>query len=124
MNVVEAPRLERARDHGHACAVERCVDDLEVVLALDDLGVDGEGLHLFEVDLVDVFADDLDEGLVAFKLHVLDLHLVNLVDDACVVGGEHLSAVFPVGLVAVILARVVRCRDVDTCLAAQMAYGE
>ena len=68
--------------------------------------------------------NDVDEFLVALKLHVAYLYLVHLVYDALVVGSQHLCAVVPVGFVAVIFAGVVRSGDVDSGLAAQLTDGK
>jgi hypothetical protein len=103
--------------------MERRVDNLQVVLPPDDLGVDRDGADLAEVRLVDVLADDLDKCGVALKLHVVDGHLVHLVDDTLVVRSQHLRAVLPIGLVAIVLTRVVAGRDVHTSLGTQVTHG-
>ena len=74
-----------------------------------------------KVNLVDILANYLDKLLVAVKLDVLYLHLV---DDAGVVRCEHLCSVSPISLVAVVLFRVVACGDVDAALASKMTDGE
>ena len=94
------------------------------MLVLDDLGVDTDGLNLLQVRLVHVLSDHLDERVVALELHVADAHLVHLVDDTCVVGCEHLRAVLPVSLVAIVLTRVVAGRQVDTALRLEVSDGE
>ena len=77
-----------------------------------------------KVNLVDFSSDNFDKLLVAVKLHVLHSNLVHLVDDACIVRGKHLRAVFPVSFVAVIFFRVVACGDIHAALASKMADGE
>ena len=124
MDVLKAPELQRLRNEHHARAVQRGVDYLEVLLAADGFRVDGDAVDEVEVDLVYLLADDLYQALVAVELDVFHLHLVHLVDDARVVGGQHLRAVSPVGLVAIVLLGVVACGDVDAALASEMAYGE
>ena len=124
MDIFEAPFLEGAGDEGASGSMQRSVDDAKVFLALDDGGIDRDAVHHVEVDLVDVFADDLDEVLIAFELDVADLHLVDFFDDGGVMRGQDLCAVVPVGFVAVILARVVAGGDVDTALTAQVTDGK
>ncbi len=104
--------------------MHRRVNDIEVFLAQNDVLVDHRFLDSLQVVPVHLATDDVDEFLVALKLHVVDGHFVDLVDDAFVVRSEHLSTVIPVSLVAVILTRIVGCCDIDTGLAAQLTDGE
>ena len=80
-------------------------------------------MDLLYVLVVDVFAYNLDEFGIALELdfaHVLDG--INMVDYVHVVRCHHLSAIVPVGLVAVIFLGVVRCSDVNTALATQKTH--
>ena len=81
-------------------------------------------MHGIEVVDVHLTADNLDQVAVWFKLNLIDRHLVDLVDNACVMWGEHLCAVIPVCLIAIIFAWVVAGSDVDTCLCAELTDGE
>ena len=124
MNVLEAPRTKCHRDDDTTCAVHRRVNDVEVFLAQDHILIYHRLLHCLQVIPVHLTTDDVDEFLVTLKLHVLDLHLVHLVDDTLVVRSQHLCTIVPVGLVAVVLTRVVRSGNVDTCLCAKLTDGE
>ena len=124
VDVLEAPRAQAQRDDDAARAVQGRIDDVQVLLAQDDVLVHHGLLDGRQVVIVHLAADDLDEVLVGHELHVLDLHLVHLVDDARVVRGQHLGAVVPVGLVSVVLLRVVRGRDVHAGLGAELADGK
>ena len=100
------------------------IDDVEVLLAQDDVLVYHgflDGSHVVEVHLA---ADNLDEVGVAFELHILDANLVHLVDNARVVRSKHLSTVFPIGLVAVVFLGVVAGSDVHAGLCAKLTDGE
>ena len=55
-------------------------------------------------DLVTKLAEPLARKL---GLHIADLYLVHLVDDTGIVWSQHLCAVVPIGLVAIVLARIV-----------------
>ena len=79
------------------------------------------GSHIVEVHLS---SDDFNEVPVGFKLYVLNGHFVHLFDDARVVWCEHLCAVFPVGLVAIVFLRVVACSDVHSSLCSQLSDGK
>ncbi len=124
MHVLESPAFEAARNHHHASSVEWGIDNAQVFLVLDGFLVDGQRIHLLDVCLVYFFSYDGDVLLVASCLHVLILYLVDLVDDALVVWRQYLCSVFPVCLVAVVLAWIVAGSDVHTALASQVAYGE
>ncbi len=100
------------------------IDDVEVFLAQDDVLIDHGLLDCLQVVPVHFATDDFDELFVALELHVVDLHFVHLVDDALVVRGEHLGAVFPIGLVAIVFLGIVAGGDVDACLAAELTDGE
>ena len=76
-------------------------------MAFDYIGAERESLYLFKINLVDISADNLDFRLVAVKLDVLAFDIVYVVDDVDIVGGDNLSAVFPVSLIAVVYFRIV-----------------
>ena len=97
------------------------VNDAEVLLAQDDILIDHSLLDSAEIVNIHLTTDDLDEVVVGLELHLVDGHLVHLIDDALVVWRENLSAVVPVSLVAIVLLRVVRSGDVDTCLSMELA---
>ena len=80
-----------------------------------------DSLQIVDVHLA---ADNLDELLAGCELYLIDSHLVDLVDDAGVVGREDLGAVVPVGLVAVVLARIMAGGDVHTSLGTELTDGE
>ena len=124
MYVFKAPELERLWDEHHASAVQRGVDNLEVLLALDAGRVNGDRVYLVEVNLVNFFADDRDQVFVAFKLDVFHLHLVNFFNDAFVVWSKHLCTIIPVCLISVVFLRIVAGRQDNSALAAQMTNGE
>ena len=87
--------------------MDRSIDNLEVLVAFDDIGAERESLYLFKINLVDISADNLDFRLVAVKLDVLAFDIVYVVDDVDIVEGDNLSAVFPVSLIAVVDFRIV-----------------
>ena len=100
------------------------IDDVEVFLAQDNVLVNHgflDGSHVVEVHLT---ADNLDKVGVALELHIFDFNLVHLVDDARIVRREHLSAIFPISLVAVVFLRVVAGRHVHACLCAKLTDGK
>ncbi len=124
MDVLETPRAQCLGNDDTTRSVHGRIDDVEVFLAQDDILVDHRLLDSLQIVPVHLATDNLDEVVVGLELHILDLHLVHLVDDALVVRREHLGAVVPIGLVAVILAGVVRGGDVDTSLTAQLTDGK
>ena len=124
MDIVEAPVLQRLRDQHAASTMQRRIDDLQVVLMADHLGVNADGLDLLQIGSIHISTHHLDEVVVAFKLHIGDRDLAHLVDDALVMGSKHLCAILPIGLVAIILARVVAGGEVHTSLRAKMADGK
>ena len=83
--------------------MQRCIDDFQIVLVLDDLRVDTDGLHLVKIRLIYILTDNLYQLLVPLELYIFNLYLSHLVDDALVVWSKHLRTVFPVSLVSVVL---------------------
>ena len=117
MHIVESPKLQTLRDEHHSSSVQRRVNDLQVVLSLDYLRVDGQCVNLVKIDLVDFRTDNLNQVLVATKLDIFNLHFVYLVDDAGIVWSQHLCAVFPVCLISIVFFRIVTGCDIYACLA-------
>ena len=76
------------------------------------------------VVVVHLTTDNLDEVGIALELHILNLHLVHLVDDARIVGSKHLSSIFPISLVAVVFLRIVACCYVHASLCAKLTDGK
>ena len=123
-DVREAKGLEGHGDEAHTRTVDRSVDDLHVVVALDCVGRKRDRSQIADVAFVHLSADDLDERLVALKVDVrYAADLVHLSDGVLVVRSDHLRAVVPIGLVAVVLLRVMRSGDDDAALAAEVTDG-
>ena len=100
------------------------VNDVQVLLAQDDILIYHGLLHGGHVVIVHFAADNLDEIPVGFKLDVFNLHLVHLVDDTLVVWSQYLCTVCPVGLVSVVLLGVVRSGYVYTGNGTQLTDGK
>ena len=123
-DVGEAVVAQRVRNQFHAGAVNRGIDNLEVMLALDYLGIEREGLDVGKECGVDFFTDNLDELLVAVELDVLGTDAAYVIDDVDVVGSDNLRAIFPISLVAVVFLGVVGGGDVHAALATEFADCE
>ena len=114
VDVLQSDSLQDFRNENSAGAVERCVDDLQVVRYLRDyVGVDGFGDDFREVGLDEVVSDIGDEpGLYAI-VKGYHLHVVKNIGGGYELGDglrvvrRELRAVVPVRLVAVVLLRVV-----------------
>ena len=117
--VGETPAAQRLGDELDACAVDRGVDDFEVGVTFDDLGVERKCLDGCKEVVVHLVTDNLDARGVAVKLDFFyALDAVDVVDDVDIMRSDNLSAVAPVCLVAVVDFGVVRGCDVDAALAA------
>ena len=120
MHIFKTPLLDATRNHSHTCTVQGSIDNLEVFLTLDDLRINRNALNQVEINLIDIFANDLDKVFVTLELHILNTHLVDFVDDACVMRCKHLCTIFPISLVSVVLLGIVAGSDIHTTLASQM----
>ena len=100
------------------------VHDVQILLAQDNVLVNHCLLHGGHVVIIHLTADNLDEIPVGFKLHIVYLYLVHLIDDALVVGSQYLSTVCPVSLVTVVLLGVVRSGYVNTGNSTQLTDGK
>ena len=100
------------------------VNDAKVLLAVNHVLVNQSLVHSVQVVDIHLTTDNLDEVIVRRELHLVNRHLVHLVNDARIVRCQHLCAIVPVSLVTVILAWVVAGSDVHTCLCAQLTDSE
>ena len=125
MHVLEAPHLQRARDEHHAGAMKRSVDNAKVFLTADDIRVNGNALHFLQINIIYILADGDNQVFVSFKLNVSGrCNFVHLVDNAFIMRRQHLRAIIPISLVAVIFLRIVgSCQD-NAALATQMTDGK
>ena len=96
--------------------MHRAIDDVQVLLTQNHILVDHCFLHSLQVVPVHLTTDDFNEFLVAFELHVVDGYLVHFINDALIVRSQHLCAIIPISLVAVILLRVVAGGENDTAI--------
>ena len=124
VDVLEAPSAQGSRDNHTTRSVQWRINDAEVFLTVNHLLVHQCLMHSVQIVDVHLTADNLDEVIVGRELHLVNRHLVHLVDDARVVWSQHLSTIVPVCLVAVVLAWVVAGGDVHTCLSTQLTDGE
>ena len=60
------------------------------MLPLDDFGIDTQGFDFLNVELVYFLTDSLYKGFIAFKLDIFYLHFVHFINDALVMGRQHL----------------------------------
>ena len=96
------------------------VNNVQVFLAQNNVLIYHSLLNSLQVVPVHLTTNDVDEFLIAFKLNVLNLNLVYLVDNTLIVWSQHLSTIVPICLISVILTWVVRCCYVYTCLASEL----
>ena len=124
MNVCESPIAQCSWYHNATCTVQRSVNNAEVVLSFDYFRVDTNRLDILKINLIHLFSDDFDKVFVALELHIFNLNEVHLVDDTFIVWSQHLCAVVPISLVAIVFARVVARCNVHTALRFEVSNGE
>ena len=130
VDVLHADLVKDAAHRDVAGAVQGGVDDLQILAHLaGQLGIDGQLLHGGDVGVVHILADVIEQSRVEGRLlvhgHGLGVGgLRDAVGDALDGLGRHLTAVGPVGLVAVVLLRVVAGGDHDARDALQVADRE
>ena len=128
--MLHAEAMERFGHETPAAAVERRIDDLEVIgHTADGGGIDGHGHDLLEEGLVGLLAEILDQpllerGIEAHALNVLeDVQLRHIIGDRRGMLRGQLRAVGPVDLIAVVFLGVVARGDVDARLRAVVQHG-
>ena len=110
-----------------ACAVERCVNDLQVIrYRIDGILVNDQIHHALVIRRIDIRADHGAKSLVLslFTRHAQDVMVIdcqNIIHNTGIMRRCDLRAVFPVDLVPVVLRRVVTRRDIDAGDTAEMA---
>ena len=122
--VGEAVVAQRVGHKFHTGAMDGGVHNLEVGVTLNYLGVEAEAFDFLEEGIIDFFAYNLNLVGVALEFNLVDVgDTVYVINDVYVVRGNNLSTVGPVCLVSVVFLGVVRCSDVDTALASEVADG-
>src|SRR5919202_1543880 len=105
--------------------MNRCVNDVEIGLALDNVWINGIRLDALDIGSINLFVNQVNFLWNAFKLDIVNRgNFIHLGDDGFVVRGYYLSTVVPIHFVTVILWWVVRSRYDDTTLATQLANGK
>ena len=115
------------RLNNHATnAVEWGVDDLERVLAADEVGIDRQGGEASHVGLVDLGAHGNHAAALGLRnrREIFALDGVHLFNDRRSVGFGDLTAVLEIHFIAVVFRRVVAGGEVDSGLGADVADGE
>ncbi len=124
VDVLEAPSAQGSRDNHAPRSVQRRINDAEVLLAVNHLLVHQCLMHSVQIVDVHLTTNNLDEVVIRRELHLVNRHLVHLVNNARVVWSQHLCTIVPISLVAVVLTRVVAGGDVHTSLSTQLTDGE
>ena len=123
---LEAQSSEHRLDDHAADAVERGVDDLERVLAPDEVGVDRQGREARHVGFVNLGTHRNHPPALRLRnrREIFALDGVHLFNDRGGMGFGDLAAVLEVDLVAVVFGRVVAGSEVDARLGLHVAHGE
>ena len=125
VDVGESETSQHGGNQLDAGAVERSVDNLDVVALLDAFGVQHVLFDFLHESFVDLGADGDDAALAAVPFDIVErLDFLHFVDDAGVMWRHKLAAVVPVGFVAVVFLGVVRGGEHDARLAFEVADGE
>ena len=131
INVLEAQLGENSSHRKVTGSAERGIYNLDVLShLLDDIGMNDLLFQLCHVLVVDFLADhlievSLDRRILIHGLTCMEiLDCLDFVDNLGILGRCHLCAVLPVYLIAVVLGRVMACRNDNTCRAAQRAERE
>ena len=120
-DVRETDGSQRIGNNGDAGAVDRSVNNLEVLEPLDRFGRENQLLYLFNKSFIHVFPDNFHQLLVSLETNIsVRFHAVYFGNDVPVMGCQYLRAIVPVGLVTIVLLRIVRRRNHDTSLTAQL----
>ena len=122
--ILKAPFFQRSGNKHSTRTMKRRINDTEVFLTFNHFRVDGKGVDFIQIYLVDVFADNLNQILVALELDVLNSYFVHFIDNGSVVRSKYLRTVIPIGFVTVVFFRGVACGQVDTALATEVTDGE
>ena len=94
------------------------------MLTFNHLRINRYCAHHTEVRFVNIFANNLNKLLVSFKLHVVNSTLVYLFDNSLIVWSKYLCTIFPISFVAIVFARIVACRNINTSLRLQIANSK
>src|SRR6202012_1535494 len=125
VNVGKTVAFQVVGDENDAAPGDGRINDRQVVLLGDDVGVDRLALRHFDEGFVDVLADAGDVLRSPAPLDfVQGLDLAYFDHDVLIVRGHQLAAVVPVGFIAIVLFGVVGCGNDDAAMAMEGADGE
>ena len=94
------------------------------MVALNQSGIYADTLNCIQIGFVNLLAYYLDQVWITLELDIGHLNLGNLIDDTCIMRSQHLCAVLPVCLVAVVFTGIVAGSHVYATLATQITDGE
>ena len=101
--VCKAIVAERIGNKLHSCAMYGSIDDLQVGMTLDNLGIERKLLYIGKECFVDFFPDYLDLVRVALEADFRNtLYTVHMIDDVDIMRSYNLCAVAPVSLITII----------------------
>ena len=91
----------------------------------DSFGIDRDSLHHIEVNLIDIFTDDLNQIRVALELDISSRsNIIHFINDTCIMRCQYLCTIIPVCFVTIVFFRIVRSSQDNTALAAKVADSE
>ena len=120
MYIFKSPLLQCTRNQHHTCTVDRSIDNLHVFVTGDSCRINRNSFHHIQINLIDVFTDNLNQILVAIELDVGHSHLVHLINDTFIVRSQYLCTIIPISLVTIVFSRIMRGSNIDTALATEM----
>ena len=129
--MLQPETVQDLRHQTVARAVQRRIDDFQRIgNRRDTVRVNGGRKHGGKILFIKVFTEHMHNprGDGGVERHTLrsgqNVDLLSRLGDDLRLLGRDLGAVLPVGFIAVVLFRVMRCRDVDTGDATEFPHGE
>ena len=123
--IFESPHLQSARNQHHTCTVNRSINDLHILMTGDSFRINRNCLHHIEVNLVNIFTDDLNQIRVPLELDISSgSDIIHFINDTSIVRSQYLRTVIPVCFVTVVFFRIVRSSQNDTALATEVTDCE
>ena len=111
-------------DKSYSRTVYRCINDFQIVLTGDGLGIERQGFDTSNIFFVDFFSDHLDQSRISIEIDIGNrTYFIDLGNRIFIVGGNHLCPIVPICFISVIFFGIMRSSKNNTALTTQFPNG-
>ena len=125
MYIFKSPKFQWLRNQHHSSSVNRSINNLQIFLTLDNFRIDRNSMNLTQILVINIFSDNLNQFLIAFKLDISSRsNFVYFIDNSLIVWSKHLSTIVPICFIAIVFFWIMRSSQNNTALASQVTNSK